>query len=37
MVPAADLRIMIYRAEPDTEDAERMALLAVIGSQTFTG
>jgi hypothetical protein len=35
-VPAADLRIMIYSAEPGTEDAERLALLAVVGTQTFT-
>ncbi|MEV5412221.1 helix-turn-helix transcriptional regulator [Thermopolyspora sp. NPDC052614] len=32
-----DLRIMIYTAEPGSEDAERLALLAVIGTQTLTG
>jgi DNA-binding XRE family transcriptional regulator len=36
-VPAADLRIMVYSAEPDTEDAKRLALLAVVGTQVFTG
>jgi transcriptional regulator with XRE-family HTH domain len=35
-VAGSDLRIMIYTAEPDTEDAERIALLAVLGTQTLT-
>ena len=26
---------MIYSAEPGTEDAERLALLAVVGTQTL--
>lgn len=34
-VAGSDLRIMIYTAEPGTEDAERLALLAVIGTQTL--
>jgi hypothetical protein len=33
-VAGSDLRIMIYTAEPGTEDAERLALLAVLGTQT---
>ncbi|MHA6764443.1 helix-turn-helix transcriptional regulator [Streptacidiphilus sp. PAMC 29251] len=36
-VAGSDLRIMIYTAEPDTEDAERLALLAVLGTQEFVG
>lgn len=36
-VAGNDLRIMIYTAEPDSQDAERLALLAVIGTQTLTG
>ncbi|MEY9945424.1 helix-turn-helix transcriptional regulator [Kitasatospora sp. GAS1066B] len=36
-VAGSDLRIMIYTAEPDTEDAQRLALLAVLGTQTFVG
>ncbi|MFE2427007.1 helix-turn-helix domain-containing protein [Streptomyces sp. NPDC059373] len=36
-VAASDLRIMIYTAEPGTEDAERLALLAVLGTQTLVG
>ncbi|MGW6446705.1 helix-turn-helix transcriptional regulator [Lentzea sp. NPDC055074] len=32
-VAGSDLRIMIYTAEPGTEDAERLALLAVLGTQ----
>jgi DNA-binding XRE family transcriptional regulator len=36
-VAGNDLRIMIYTAEPDSPDAERLALLAVIGTQTLTG
>ncbi|MDT0444681.1 helix-turn-helix transcriptional regulator [Streptomyces johnsoniae] len=31
------LRIMAYTAEPGTEDAERLALLSVIGTQTLIG
>ncbi|MFF1808338.1 helix-turn-helix transcriptional regulator [Streptomyces sp. NPDC058251] len=34
-VSGSDLRIMIYTAEPDTEDAERIALLGVLGTQAL--
>ena len=36
-VAGSDLRIMIYTAEPGTEDAERLALLAVLGTQALVG
>ncbi len=36
-VASGDLRIMIYTAEPGTEDAERLALLTVLGTQTLVG
>lgn len=36
-VAGSDLRILVYTAEPGTEDAERLALLTVIGTQTLTG
>jgi hypothetical protein len=36
-VAGSDLRIMVYTAEPGTEDAERLALLSVVGTQTLTG
>ncbi|MEV7723670.1 helix-turn-helix transcriptional regulator [Streptomyces sp. NPDC087917] len=32
-VAGSDLHIMVYTAEPDSQDAERLALLAVIGTQ----
>jgi transcriptional regulator with XRE-family HTH domain len=35
VVAADDLRIMIYTAEPDTEDAERLALAIVLGTQAL--
>jgi transcriptional regulator with XRE-family HTH domain len=35
-VAGSDLRIMIYTAEPGSQDAERLALLAVIGTQAFS-
>ena len=35
VVAADDLRIMIYTAEPDTEDAERLALAIVLGTQSL--
>ncbi|MFD4525236.1 helix-turn-helix transcriptional regulator [Streptomyces sp. NPDC058470] len=35
-VAGCDLRIMIYTAEPGTEDAERMALVGVLGTQALT-
>ncbi|MFD5778686.1 helix-turn-helix transcriptional regulator [Streptomyces sp. NPDC058220] len=34
-VAGSDLRIMIYTAEPGTQDAERLALLAVLGTQSL--
>jgi hypothetical protein len=33
--PADDLRITSYTAEPDTEDAERLALAVVLGTQAL--
>ena len=36
-VAAGDLRIMVYTAEPGSEDAERLALLAVLGTQALVG
>ncbi|MFF3563504.1 helix-turn-helix transcriptional regulator [Streptomyces sp. NPDC002574] len=36
-VAGSDLRIMIYTAEPATEDAERLALLTVLGTQSLVG
>lgn len=36
IVAADDLRIMVYTAQPDTEDAERLALAIVLGAQTLT-
>lgn len=35
-VAGSDLHIMIYTAEPGTEDAERLALLTVLGIQALT-
>jgi transcriptional regulator with XRE-family HTH domain len=35
-VAGSDLRIMIYTAEPGTEDAQRLALLTVLGTQALT-
>jgi hypothetical protein len=35
-VAGTDLRIMVYTAEPGTEDAERLALLTVLGTQALT-
>lgn len=35
IVAADDLRIMMYTAEPDTEDAERLALAIVLGTQSL--
>lgn len=34
-VAGSDLRIMVYTAEPGTEDADRLALLDVIGTQSL--
>jgi transcriptional regulator with XRE-family HTH domain len=36
-VAGSDLRIMAYTAEPGTEDAERLALLTVLGTQDLAG
>ncbi|GGT88296.1 transcriptional regulator [Streptomyces violascens] len=36
-VAGSDLRIMIYTAEPGSQDAERLELLAVLGTQTLVG
>jgi transcriptional regulator with XRE-family HTH domain len=36
-VEGSDLRIMIYTAEPGTQDAERLALLSVVGTQSLVG
>ncbi|MFJ9416992.1 helix-turn-helix transcriptional regulator [Streptomyces sp. NPDC101227] len=36
-VAGGDLRIMVYTAEPGTEDAERLALLTVLGTQDLVG
>ncbi|MFJ4844160.1 MULTISPECIES: helix-turn-helix transcriptional regulator [unclassified Streptomyces] len=36
-VAGSDLRIMVYTAEPGTEDAERLSLLTVLGTQSLVG
>jgi transcriptional regulator with XRE-family HTH domain len=36
-VTGSDLRIMVYTAEPGTEDAERLALITVLGTQALSG
>ncbi|XVQ86934.1 helix-turn-helix transcriptional regulator [Microbispora siamensis] len=36
-VAGADLRIMVYTAEPGTEDAERLASLTALGTPTLAG
>ncbi|MFC4030206.1 helix-turn-helix transcriptional regulator [Streptomyces polygonati] len=36
-VTGSDLRIMVYTAEPGTEDAERLALVTVLGTQSLVG
>lgn len=35
-VAGSDLRIMVYTAEPGTDDAARLALLGVVGTQSLT-
>jgi hypothetical protein len=37
IVAGDDLRIMVYTAEPGTEDAERLALAVVVGTQALIG
>jgi transcriptional regulator with XRE-family HTH domain len=36
-VAGSDLRVIVYTAEPGSEDAERLALLDVLGTQTLVG
>ncbi|WP_433715008.1 helix-turn-helix transcriptional regulator [Nocardia sp. CA-084685] len=36
-VAGSDLRIMVYTAEPGTEDAEGLALITVLGTQSLVG
>lgn len=36
-VAGSDLRIMFYTAEPGTEDAERLRLVGVLGTQSLVG
>jgi MmyB-like transcription regulator ligand binding domain len=36
-VAGSDLRIMVYTAEPGSRDAERLALLGVLGTQALVG
>jgi transcriptional regulator with XRE-family HTH domain len=36
-VRGSDLHIMIYTAEPGSEDADRLALVTVLGTQSLTG
>ena len=37
IVAGDDLRIMVYTAEPGTDDAERLALAIVLGTQHLVG
>jgi MmyB-like transcription regulator ligand binding domain len=37
IVAGDDLRIMVYTAEPGNEDAERLALAVVLGTQALIG
>ena len=37
LVAVDDLRITVYTAEPGTEDAERLALAIVLGTQSLVG
>lgn len=37
IVAGDDLRIMVYTAEPGTDDAERLALALVLGIQQVVG
>ncbi|MFD3504024.1 helix-turn-helix transcriptional regulator [Streptomyces sp. NPDC058676] len=36
-VAGSDLRVIVYTARPGTEDAERLRLLSVLGTQTLVG
>lgn len=36
-VESSDLRVMVYTAEPGSQDAERLALLSVLGTQSMVG
>ena len=36
IVAGSDLRIMVYTAEPGSEDADRLTVAAVLGTQTLT-
>ena len=36
-VAGSDLRIMIYTAEPGSADADRLALVTVLGTQSLAG
>lgn len=36
-VAGSDLRILVYTAEPGSRDAERLALIAVLGTQSMAG
>ena len=36
-VAGSDLHIMVYSAEPGTEDAERLALITTLGTQSLVG
>jgi transcriptional regulator with XRE-family HTH domain len=36
-IAGSDLHIMVYTAEPGTEDAERLALITTLGIQTLVG
>jgi transcriptional regulator with XRE-family HTH domain len=36
-VAGSEVRLMVYTAEPGTEDAERLALAVVLGTQTLVG
>jgi hypothetical protein len=37
IVAGDDLRIMVYTAEPGSDDAERLALAVVLGTQHLVG
>lgn len=37
IVAGADLRSRVYTAEPGSDDAERLALVVVLGTQNLVG